>query len=88
MGKTIARRPLQPVVAFGAIGIGLALLALSHVHLVWVVPSLCISCYLWVGPVPASNTIGTVILAWYPNGQRQLALALVGASIGGIIWFR
>ena len=84
VSKTLARRGPQPVVAFGAISIGLALLALSHVHLVWVaVPVYLLLSVGW--SCTSVNTISTVILAWYPNGQRQLALALVGASIGGII---
>lgn len=32
-----------------------------------------------------SNPISTTVLAWFPNGQRQLSIALVGASLGGII---
>lgn len=84
VSKTLARRGPQPVVAFGAISVGVAVVALSHVHRAWVaVPVYLLLSAGW--SCISVNTISTVTLAWYPNGQRQLALAFVGCSFGGII---
>jgi len=30
-----------------------------------------------------TNPISTTIMAWFPNGQRELSIALIGASFGG-----
>ncbi|MGI9611694.1 MAG: MFS transporter [Acidimicrobiales bacterium] len=84
VSKQLARRGPRAVIALGAVAMGLALLAMPHVsNLALLVVVFLVLSLGW--SATNSNPISTTVLAWFPNGQRQLSIALVGASLGGIV---
>lgn len=84
ISKQPARRGPRSVVTFGAIASGGALIALPRVENLGLL--LAVFLVLSLGwSATNTNPISTTVLAWFPNRQRQLSIALVGASLGGII---
>lgn len=85
VGTTTARLGPKPVVATGAILMGLAVAALAFCEQVWQVFAIFI--ILGVGRSCLSPTaISTTLAPWFERHQgRAVSLALLGASVGGMI---
>lgn len=84
VSKQLARRGPRPVMAVGAVAVGTALIAMPRVGdlaslvAVYLLLSLGWSCI-------NANPISTTVMSWFEHGQRELSIALVGASFGGMI---
>lgn len=84
VSKQLARRGPRAVILLGAVTTGGALVAMPRVGSI---PGLVLV-YLVLSVGWSSmntNPISTTVMAWFAHGQRELSLALVGASFGGII---
>ena len=84
IAKLLARHGPRPVIVMGAVSLATALVAMPRVERLDLL--LVVFLVLSLGwSSTNTNPISTIILAWFPNGQRELSMALVGASLGGIV---
>ncbi|WP_134324173.1 MFS transporter [Cumulibacter soli] len=85
VGAAVARWGPKPVIAFGAVALGSAVLALSFVSEIWHV--FVLFAFMGIGQACLSTTaISTTLAPWFDRHQgRAVSTALLGASIGGII---
>lgn len=85
VGGLIDRRGTTPVIAFGAIVMGLGIMALSVIAVWWQL----FAVYLLMSTSLASlstTTIGGTLLPWFNQRRgRAMALALIGPSVGGMV---
>src|SRR5262249_42032731 len=85
VGGIIDRRGARPVLAFGAIVMGLGIVALSFITVRWQL----FAVYLVMSTSLVSlstTTIGGTLLPWFNKYRgRAMALALMGPSVGGMV---
>ena len=85
VGGVIDRRGPTPVIAFGAVVMGLSLVALSFITTWWQL----FAVFLLMSTSLASlstTTIGGTLLPWFNRQRgRAMALALIGPSAGGMV---
>jgi MFS family permease len=85
VGSFAARHGSRPVVAAGAVTLGLAIATLPHCTQTWQIYAAFLA--LGAGMACLSTiTIGTTLAPWFERFQgRAVSTAMLGASIGGMI---
>ncbi len=85
VGGIIDRRGAAPVIVFGAVVMGLSIVALSFITVWWQL----FAVFLLMSTSLASlstTTIGGTLLPWFNQRRgRAMALALIGPSVGGMV---